>query len=154
MASERHRDVGGTVCAALFILLGAFALYDTTQMVDRDSYVFPRAIIGAMMALSIVVIFRTLVRPGGAAKEHRPGSTARRGALVAAMLAATLAMPYLGFLLSGLLVFAALVVIAMYDPWTRFRLIVYPLVSLAIVFGFYTLFKTVLLVPLPEGVLF
>ncbi len=154
MPTERRRDVGGTVCAALFILLGVFALYDTTQMVDRDSSVFPRAIVGAMMILSMVVIVGNLVRPGGAAKEHQPGSTARRGALVAAMLAATFLMPYLGFLLSGLLAFAALAVIAMYDPWTRFRLIVYPLVSLAIVFGFYTLFKKVFLVPLPEGALF
>ena len=77
MPTERRRDVGGTVCAALFILLGVFALYDTTQMVDRDSYVFPRAIVGAMMVLSMVVIVGNLVRPGGAAKEHQPGSTAR-----------------------------------------------------------------------------
>jgi hypothetical protein len=84
-----------------------------------------------------------------------PGaSTPRRVALVAAMLISTALMPYLGFLISGVAAFAAIMLIAMYDPWTRYRKIVYPLVCVGVVVGFYTMFAKVLLVPLPAGLLF
>ena len=51
-------------------------------------------------------------------------------------------------------VFAVITWFAMYDQWTRFRLIVYPLVGVGIVIGFYAIFAKVLLVPLPMGLLF
>jgi hypothetical protein len=70
------------------------------------------------------------------------------------MLIGTALMPYVGFVWSGLVVFATIMWLAMYDRWTRFRLIVYPLVGAGIVIGFYTLFAKVLLVPLPSGLLF
>ena len=60
-------------------------------------------------------------------------------------------MPWIGFLVSGVLAFVAILLIAMYDPWTRFRTIVYPIAGLTIVVGFYLLFKEVLQVPLPVG---
>jgi putative tricarboxylic transport membrane protein len=63
-------------------------------------------------------------------------------------------MPYVGFLVSGVAAFAAITMIAMYDPWTRYRKIVYPLVCVGVVLGFYTMFAKVLLVPLPVGLLF
>jgi hypothetical protein len=42
----------------------------------------------------------------------------------------------------------------MYEPWTRLRVIVYPLVGIAVVLGFYLLFGEILRVPLPVGSLF
>ncbi len=152
--SKRHRDVGGMVMAALFIVLGAVLYYDTTTMVDPDSYVFPRAIIAAMVGLSLAVIIVNLVRPETGAGVRERGSVVRRLGLVAAMLGATALMPILGFVLSGLIAFMIIMVFAMYDPWTRFRLIVYPVVGGAIVVGFYILFKEMLFVPLPTGSLF
>lgn len=152
--SKRHRDVGGMVTAAFFILLGAVLYYDTTTMLDRDSYVFPRAVIAAMVGLSLAVIIINLVRPEAERGGLERGSVVRRVGLVAAMVAATACMPVLGFVLSGLIAFMIIMVFAMYDPWTRFRLIVYPVVGAAIVIGFYVLFKEVLYVPLPTGILF
>ena len=141
--------------AVVFILLAALSLWDTTTMADADSYVFPRAIAIAMIAFSIALIVWNLVRPsaenGGAVEG---ASTPRRIGLVAAMLVGTALMPYVGFLLSGLVVFAAIIWISMYDPWTRYRKIVYPLVCVGVVLGFYTIFAKVLLVPLPAGLLF
>ena len=149
------RDVGGMIMAAVFILLAAIALWDTTTMADADSYVFPRAIAIAMIAFSITLIVWNLVRPSAEKGETAEGaSTPRRVGLVAAMLIGTALMPYVGFVLSGLVVFAVIAWFAMYDPWTRFRLIVYPLVGVGIVIGFYTIFAKVLLVPLPTGLLF
>ena len=63
-------------------------------------------------------------------------------------------MPWLGFLVSGFAAFLSIMFIAMYDPWSRFRKLVYPLVCLAIIVGFYFLFAKLLLVPLPVGSLF
>jgi len=154
MPTEGHRDIGGMVCAAVFILAAAAALYDTTTMVDADSIVFPRTVAIAMIVFSVALISWNLMRPAAAEELPQPGSTPRRVALVAAMLACAGLMPVIGFAPAGLGTVVAIMLIAMYDPWTRFRLIVYPLVCVALVAGFYALFSEVLLVPLPTGMLF
>ncbi len=151
MPASRRRDTGGMVVAALFILVGAVAIWDTTSMVDADSFVFPRAVATIMMALALFFIVWNLMRPAaGEATGANPGSTPRRVGLVAVMLASAAAMPYTGFFIAGMGAFFAIMAIAMYDPWTRFRLIVYPIIGAAVVTGFYVLFKKALLVPLPE----
>jgi len=151
-----RRDVGGMVTAAVFILIAVIALWDTTNMVDADSYVFPRAIAISMIVFSLLLIVWNLVRPSGADGEAGPpgASTPRRLALVAAMLLSAFLMPVVGFLVSGLFAFLAIMLTAMFDPWTRFRLVVYPLVAVAVVLGFYFLFGELLLVPLPVGSVF
>ena len=68
--------------------------------------------------------------------------------------ASVLNIPLVGFLPAGAAVFLALLGLAMYDPWTPYRRVVFPLVGLAIVAGFYVLFSEALLVPLPTGSLF
>ena len=151
-----RRDVGGMVTAAVFILVAVVALWDTTTMVDADSYVFPRAVATAMIVFCLMLIAWDLLRPSsGNGDVPVPGaSTVRRVSLVTAMLVSTMLMPWLGFLVSGLVAFVSIMLIAMYDPWTRFRLLVYPFVCLAFVVGFYFLFAKLLLVPLPVGALF
>jgi len=154
-AKQRPRDVPGMLMAVVFILVAAFALWDTTNMADSDSYVFPSAVAIAMIVFSIALIVWNLIYPSGGNGETMPGaSTPRRVALVAAMLISTALMPYLGFLISGVAAFAAIMLVAMYDPWTPYRKIVYPLVCVGVVVGFYTMFAKVLLVPLPTGLLF
>lgn len=152
----RRRDVGGMIAAAAFILLGAAALWDTTRMMDADSYVFPRTVAIAMIVFSLTLIVWNLVLPGaGEARPEAPGaSTTRRVALVAAMLISAALMPVTGFFIAGLGAFFCIMLIAMYDPWTRFRLVVYPVVAVAVVLGFHLLFSKLLQVPLPAGSLF
>ena len=150
-------DLAGTVTAVVFILLASLALWDTTSMTDSDSYVFPRAIAAAMIVFCILLIGYNLLRgtadggDAGAAAAAGAVSTPRRVGLVAAMLLSSLVMPWTGFLLSGVLAFGAIMLFAMYDPWTPRRRFVFPLAALAVVLGFYTLFSKVLLVPLPVG---
>ena len=153
---QPRRDVGGMVTAAVFILVGVVDLWDTTNMVDADSYVFPRTVAIAMIVFCILLIAWNLIRPAsGNGDQPAPGaSTPRRVGLVAAMLASTLLMPWVGFILSGLAAFLSIMFIAMYDRWTRFRMILYPLVCAGFVVGFYFLFAELLLVPLPVGTLF
>lgn len=155
LKARREGDLGGMICAVLFIVVGIMAIYDTTSMSDRDSYVFPRTIAIAMIVFSIMLIAWTLIRPGfSAVAAQQPGSVGRRVGLVVAMLAGTALMPYLGMLISSIFAFVALMAVAMFDPWTRMRLIVFPIVGVAIVAGFYVLFAEVLQVPLPIGTLF
>ena len=151
-----QRDVGGMVTAAVFILVAVIALWDTTNMVDADSYVFPRAVAISMIAFCLMLIVWGLIRPAsGNGEASAPGaSTVRRVSLVLAMLVSTALMPWLGFLISGFAAFVLIMLIAMYDQWTPFRKLVYPLVCAAFVLGFYFLFAELLLVPLPVGSLF
>lgn len=153
-------DIAGTLTAVVFILLACLALWDTTTMTDSDSYVFPRAIAAAMIVFCILLIAYNLTRGVGddagtqADTSSTVTSTPRRVGLVAAMLISSLAMPWSGFLLSGVFAFGAIMLFAMYDPWTPRRRILFPLSALAVVLGFYTLFSKVLLVPLPVGLWF
>jgi len=151
-----RRDVGGMVTAAVFILVAVIALWDTTTMVDADSYVFPRAVAIAMIIFCMLLIVWGLIRPesGNGEASAAGASTVRRVSLVMAMLVSTALMPWLGFLISGLVAFVSIMLIAMYDQWTPFRKLVYPLVCAAFVVGFYFLFAELLLVPLPVGSLF
>ena len=87
-------------------------------------------------------------------KVNKQASTIRRVLIVVFMLAGTLLMPIIGFVLSGLIVFGSLMFIAMFDPWTQKRKKIFPLVGIGIVLGFYYVFSNVLLVPLPLGEIF
>ncbi len=152
------KDLAGTIAAVAFILLASLALWDTTTMTDSDSYVFPRAIAAAMIVFCILLIAYNFINGAGDNAETDAASgaagvtsTPRRVGLVAAMLLSSLAMPWTGFLLSGVFAFGAIMLFAMYDPWTPRRRIVFPSAALVVVLGFYTLFSKVLLVPLPIG---
>jgi putative tricarboxylic transport membrane protein len=148
------RDLPGTLIAVGFVLLGALAWWDTTDMADPDSYVFPRTVILLMMGFSLLLILRNLLRGGGQHHLSTEGSWPRRLGLVAVMLAGALSMPLIGFLPAGLVVFLAIMLLAMYDPWQGARRFVFPLVGVAIVVAFFVLFAEVLRVPLPVGSLF
>lgn len=149
------RDTATLVMCCLFVFVGAVFYWDTTNMLDRDSYVFPRAVTIAMVAFSLMLIVYTLVRPVEVkAKAATNASTIRRIALVCSMLAGCFAMPWLGFLIPGVVTFILLMLIAMYDEWSTGKKLLYPCVALAVVLGFYLLFGNLLQVPLPVGSLF
>lgn len=154
MPTDVKKDTGGAVVAACLTALGALVVFDTTTYADSDSAVFPRTFAIVMILASVAYIVTWLMGRGASAGEAEAGSMPRRVLLVAIMLGGTLAMPWVGFLAASIPVFAALTLVAMYDPWTKARAVVYPLVGIAIVLGFYVLFKEVLLVPLPTASLF
>ena len=151
---SRKNDLPGTILAVIFIAIGCLAWWDTLDMGDSDSYVFPRAVIVTMILCSLLLIGRNLIWGGGT--HHKPidGSTWRRIGLVVSMLVAALAMPMFGFIVVGLALFAALMVLAMFEPWTRKLAIIYPLIGATIVVSFYVLFAILLNVTLPSGILF
>jgi len=149
------RDMPGMVMACLFIIIAAISLWDTTHMMDSDSYVFPRAIAIAMILLSLTLIVWNLLKPVVTKQMAATGaSTIRRLSLVVVMLLSCALMPWLGFLISGFATFILLMLVAMYDKWTPKKKLIYPLIAVSVVVGFYVLFSKLLLVPLPVGLLF
>ncbi|MDX9861385.1 MAG: tripartite tricarboxylate transporter TctB family protein [Rhodospirillales bacterium] len=151
MPAKPDRDTPGIILAAVFILLAAVFVFDSRNLLDPDSYVFPMAICTVMIVLSIGFIVWNVIRPQPDPEASpSPGSTPRRVGLVLVMLASAFLMPYAGFLLAGLGVFAALMLLAMFEPWTPKRGVLYAIVGVAIVTGFYVLFAKIFLVPLPE----
>lgn len=153
--NTKDRNTAGLVMSSLFILVAAIALWDTTNMMDADSFIFPRAIAIAMIVLNLILIARNLI---GASDDDEPGkegaSTVRRVCLTLGMLLGCVMMPFFGFLISGVITFILLMLIAMYHQWTAKTMVVYPMVAVATVVGFYLLFSKLLLVPLPVGILF
>ncbi|MEX0694207.1 MAG: tripartite tricarboxylate transporter TctB family protein [Rhodospirillales bacterium] len=154
MSTEARKDTGGAIVAAILIGVACLVLWDTTSYVDSDSAVFPRTFSGVLITASAAYIVVWLFGRGEQLSITESGSTIRRLLLITIMIAGTLAMPWIGFIPASLPVFAALTLVAMYDPWTKFRLIVYPIIGTAIVLGFYYLFSKALLVPLPTAELF
>ncbi len=158
MTKGASRDFATPLMAVLFAGVGAVVIWDTTTYTDADSYVFPRTIALVMIGLSVLLVIQWLLgwdrnseAETGMAAAPVMQSTPRRIALVAAMIGAALLMPVLGFLITGLIAFAVILLAAMYDPWTPYRLIVYPISGAIIVASFYVLFSQVLNVPLPEA---
>lgn len=155
-AGPAYRDYPSIGLAILFITLGGWVLTETGAMSALGS-VFPRAIAIAMIVLSLALIAQQLRRPVRPAPERPPaanGSAARRSILVAVMAAWVFLMPFVGFFVTSLLAFLALLAVANYDGWTVRRLASYGAVGVAVVSGFYVLFVNVLLVPVPRGWLF
>jgi putative tricarboxylic transport membrane protein len=152
--ATQGRDTTGVVMGCLFILLAMILLWDTTNMMDSDSYVFPRAIAVGMILLSLMLIAWNLIKPVEKTETVSDASTIRRTFLVVVMILSCLLMPWLGFLISGFATYILLMLVAMYDEWTSRKKLIYPLIAAAVVAGFYTLFSKLLFVPLPVGLLF
>lgn len=145
-------DVPGMAGAAAFIVVGALALWYSREFSALGS-VFPRTMAILMIVLSIAYIAMTLLRPK--ASEPQPeGSVWRRGALMVVFLAWSLLLDRLGFLATSIVAFVALLVIANYDRWTPRMAVVYGLVGALVMGGLYSIFRFVLQVPMPEGILF
>lgn len=152
--SERrsgNRDLRGTIGALIFIAIGVVAWWDTMDILSAQAYVFPRTIIALMVLFSVLLILRNLLGRGTSEEKPLPGSTPRRLGLLAAMLLAAFLMPYIGFIVAGVLAYMAIMAVAMYERWTALRKVLYPVVGVAIVYGFYFLFDTLFNVPLPDA---
>ena len=146
-----QRDYPGIVGAAVFIVVGALALYHSGEFSALGA-VFPRTIAAALIVLSAVYIAVSFLRPKAPASQPR-GSTPRRVALVVVMLLWALLLDKVGFLTTSVIAFAALLVIANYDRWTPRMAVVYVAVAAVVLGSLYSIFRFGLQVPLPQGIL-
>jgi hypothetical protein len=146
-----QRDLAGMAGAAFFIVMGALALWHSSEFSALGS-VFPRTVAVTMILLSLAYIAVAWLRPKGA-QPQPAGSVWRRTTLMAVYVAWAMLLEPLGFLTTSIAAFVAMLVISNYDRWTPRMAVTYGLVGAAVLGGLYAIFRFVLQVPLPAGVL-
>lgn len=146
-----QRDLAGMAGAAFFIVMGALALWHSSEFTAMGS-VFPRTVATLMILLSIAYIVVSWLRPKGV-QAQPAGSVWRRTALMAIFVAWSLLLEPLGFLATSIIAFVAILVISNYDRWTPRMAVTYGLVGAVVLGGLYGIFRFVLQVPLPTGIL-
>lgn len=149
LRASKRRDIGSILCAVALIGVGIVAYIDTTFMLDSDSYVFPRAVIIALVVFSLLGILKDIVKPSDQQRAPLSGNAWRSVFLVVTMLVSILLIPLIGFLLALQITFVLLMVVAMYERWTTKRLMLYPLMAVVVVLSLYLLFSEVFLVQFP-----
>ncbi|MEO5694144.1 MAG: tripartite tricarboxylate transporter TctB family protein [Usitatibacter sp.] len=146
-----RRDLPGIAGSAVFFVMGALALWYSRDFSALGS-VFPRTIAVTMMVLSAAYIAVALLRPGAAAPAPA-ASTWRRVALMVVLLAWAMLLEHVGFLATSIVAYAAILVIANYDRWTPRMALTYVAAGAGVLGSLYSIFRFVLQVPLPAGML-
>lgn len=149
--SKPGPDLRSIAGAAVFIVVGVLAIYYSSDFTPMGM-VFPRTVAVIMIVLSAAYIATALLRPSAGAAPQ-PGSPLRRALLALTMLAWALLLQPLGFLVSSIVCYAAILVITNYDRWTPRRVVGYAASGIAVVGVLYGLFAYVLQVPFPQGIL-
>jgi putative tricarboxylic transport membrane protein len=118
--------------------------------------VFPETIGIALIGFSVLLI--GLILSGRAtkikAKKEESGGTIHRVSLSVVMIGWVFLMPVLGFFLSSLLSYFAIMIIADYDRPSFKTWIIWTTIGTAIVSFFWWVMANMLLLRMPEGILF
>lgn len=141
-------QIGSLLVSALFVVVGFVTLYDTTGYSDRDSQVFPQTVAIILIITASISFITRFLKPsddGG----FGSGIWWRRCLLIVTMFLACFTMPALGFLPAGAIAFAGGLIAAMHDRWNATTMMTYWGAGAVIMVAFHSLFKFVLLVPLP-----
>nr|WP_246206348.1 tripartite tricarboxylate transporter permease [Propylenella binzhouense] len=149
----RGRPDWATAFVALVLAgIGGVALLDARTYGDPDSAAFPVTVAIVLVAMSLIVALRAAIGWGTPPAADR-GSVPRRVALPVVMLLCAGLMAMFGFVPAMLVMFMALLAVAMHDPWTPRRAGLFVAAGVVIVIGFYALFRYGLMVPLPGSFL-
>lgn len=151
MNDQPQRDYGSMATAAAFAVVGGFAIWHAREFSALGS-VFPRTVASAMILFALVYIAVAWLRPKGMPVAE-PASTPRRVALMIVFLAWSFLLEPLGFLATSVAAYCAILVIANYDRWTPRVALGHALVGTLVLGSLYAIFRLVLQVPFPEGLL-
>lgn len=138
----------------LFTLLVTAVFYYFTRDLSRLSIIYVNYVLIILGSLSILVLVKALVRPERIAFFE---SVLERNNIIAGLLillAYLLLLPVIGFLLASYLFFLVMTLYLSEARFTAKNILVSVIISLVVVSLFYAVFRHVLLVPLPEGMLF
>lgn len=147
------RDIGSLACTIALIILGVLFYYDTTSMVDSDSYVFPRAIILIMIIVALIRVVLDVSTPTQEARESLSYNHIRGIMLVVVMGLSISLISSLGFYLAIILAFICIMYLSMYDSWQGPKRWLYPVIAVILVSSLYMLFENVFKVQFPVGAL-
>ena len=147
--------MAGLICGAGFALLAIYVFWGTRGMSALGS-IFPATISLGMILFSLGLIAAILTgraAPAMAREEGAEGWT-RRLALAAIMAAWVMLLPEIGFLVSSLIAFAAIMVTADYDRPRVRTWAIWTLSGAAIVVAFWWVMVDVLVLRVPSGIFF
>lgn len=145
---HNQSKIGSLLISVFFVFAGIITLWDSQKYTDVDSQVFPQTVAIVLIICATIAFIMTFIR-SDESEGFGDGTWWRRVLLILSLLAACAAMPYIGFLLSGIVSFIGGLIAAMHNKWTTKSALIYGLSGLVIMSAFYTLFRFVLLVPLP-----
>lgn len=154
LAKIKLRDPAGLLCTLSLLIMAAVFYYDTTTMVDSDSYIFPRAIILGILLVGVISICNELINGEVVQRTLIHANYLRSALLIITMAVGISLIPSLGFLAAMLITYICTMYLAMYEKWTPKRRWSYPLLSVVIVAALYFLFERVFIVQFPDGTLF
>jgi len=138
------------IACAVFIVVG-IAAYWAAGDFSRLGSVFPRTISALLVFFGALYLVLAWLRPT-AARQHEAGSRGRQAAVAVVMLAWGFVLEPVGFLISSIVAFSLLLVIAHYGRWSARVATFYAIGGAVVLGGLYLLFKVALQVPLPEGI--
>jgi hypothetical protein len=156
MLSENpvKRDVGSIVCTLLLILLAGLFYFDTTTMVDSDSYVFPRAVILILLIIGSIRLLQDFIAPMKIVRSVIDRNYIRGFIFVVVMGVAISLIPYVGFLTAMFMAFFIIMFTSMYESWTKSKLFYYVIIAAVVVTVLYLIFEKIFMVQFPESKLF
>ncbi|OQM76750.1 tripartite tricarboxylate transporter permease [Manganibacter manganicus] len=153
------RDIAAVAFAAGFLVLGLGIWMGASEMSMLGS-VFPRTIAVALGIFSLLLIVQNIQRPVGLAGPADRIVLAldmggnRRLLLGAVMLLWVFLVPMIGFLVTSIAAFITITAIANYDRPPLSTWVVWIAAGAAICTGFWWLMANILLLRMPDGLLF
>lgn len=153
-----NRDNTGMLLAGIFATIGVLALLGMRGMSAMGS-IFPTTIASVLLVLSLAFIGMNLARPVGPRPSPDDAlggevSSTRRLLLVLVMGLWVALLPVLGFFVTSLAAFVAIIAIADHERAPPRLWAIYAGCGLLIVAGFYWLMTGLLLLRMPRGLLF
>ncbi len=149
MHDTPRRDAGSMIACAAFIALGIAAFWAAGDFSPLGS-VFPRTVSALLVFFGALYLVLSWLRPKPP-REGEGGARGRQAAVAAVMLIWAFVLEPVGFLVSSVVAFALLLVIAHYGKWSPRLATMYAIGAALVLGGLYLLFKVALQVPLPEG---
>lgn len=151
----KPRDRAGMGLSVLLIAIAGLAFAQTASMTPMGS-VFPSTISVAIIVMSVVLFGLNVLRKpaSGGGSQSDEGSSARRIALVIAMVVWVAIIPLTGFGVAAIVAFLILARIACYEHMPIKRIVGEAIGGVAIVGGLYLLMAEILLIRMPSGYLF
>ncbi|OOY06962.1 tripartite tricarboxylate transporter permease [Thioclava sp. F36-7] len=151
---HKQRDLPEVMFAILFIALGITIYLGASGMSALGS-VFPKTIAAVLIAFSALLIVMNLRRPAGGSFKLANLNTGaiRRISLGVVLLAWVFLMPVIGFLVTSMIAFVAIMIVADYDRPPAKTWAIWILSGLLICTGFWWLMANVLLLRMPAGLL-
>jgi hypothetical protein len=145
---------GGTVVAAFIIGLSVLMWRESLELVDSDSFIFPRVILLFMGITASFVVIRDLFWKSVNMPAQQAGSNFRRLALVCLLLATVALIPTVGMGFALAILMVVCIELSRFESWSLSHRLKLHAVGLTLVILLTWTFRTLLYVPLPVGILF